>query len=228
LAASVFLVERHTGFIDLSVRTRAGVGSYVFGAALTLDAAYAGTTAMKTLPRNRTYRSRTLRQSGRDRVEESNRGLTRFAYDPVDYASATIPGDDDITFVRVTEVDLAGNNLGEGPILAVPPAGYFGSGRSSIVLNGTAPALSGRASNLPPTTAMAVDFPRFTDEVRIFNDDGTNSIFMAFGYGSQEIEIPAETDLIFPQTGVSLVLLRGEGGACAFRMAVVLVNGIQG
>ena len=227
MTVSAYLVERHPGVVDLSVRSRAGVASYVFGAALTLDAAHAGAGAIQTLAKDATYRSRTLARNGKNRVEESNRGLTRFSYDPVDYASATVPGDASISFLTVSEVDTAGNNLGPGRILVIPPPGFFASGRSMLPLSGTAPNVSGLSSGLPPADAMAVDFPRFTDDVTIYND-GADSLYIAFMKGTPEIEITTGENLSFTQTGATTLFIRGDGATVAFRLIAVLVNGIQG
>ena len=231
MSASAHLVERHAGVVDLSVRSRPSVSAYRFGSAVSLDAAYAGTTAMFTVDKDASFRSRTLRKSGVNRVEESNRSLTRVAYDPADYASATTPGDNAMSFVRVNARAHDGTFLGEGPILVVPPPGFFGTGRRSLLLSGTAPAVVATANGTPPQTAMIIDFPKFADNVRIYND-GASSIFLAFGPGDIEIEIPPPSvgDPIyveFVQTGVSEVYLRGDGGASAFRMIAALVQGIQ-
>ena len=225
MTTSIFLVERHPGVVDLSVKNRAGVASYVFAAALTLDAAYAGGSAVQTLPRGATFRSHTLARNGKNRVEERNAGLTRFAYDPADYASATVPGDANICFMTVAEVDMGGNNLGPGPILAIPPAGFFAAGRRAVLpLVGTAPNVAGLASNLPSPAALAIDLPRATDEVKLYND-GAGSIFIAFRLGTPEIEVETGTFMAFPQTGATTLYLRGDGATAAFRLIVVLVNG---
>ena len=225
---SAHLIERHKGVVDLMVRNRPGIASFVFGAALTLDDAYAGTTTMFTILNGSTFRSITLRRNKINRVEETFHGQTRASYDPNDYASATIPGDSDISFVRVAEVDLGGNNLGEGPILVVPPPGFFRSGRSNLVLNGSAPNVVGLDSNLPPPDTMWIDFPRFSDEITIYNDDGANSLFVSFGQGLQEVEIEFSESMTFTKAGATEILIRGEGGAVDFRIVAALVNGIQG
>ena len=230
MTTSAHLIERNTGIVELMIRNRPGIRSFVLGAARTLDLAYAGTTTFLTITQGGSYRSVTLRQKNINRVEETLRGMTRVSYDPGDFASATIPGDPDVGFVRVSEVDSSGATLAEGPILVIPPPGFLGSGRSNLLLTGTAPDVASRGNNLPPTDAMWIDFARFTDNIHIFNDNagGGDSLFVAFGFGSQEIEIPAATDVEFKDVGASEVLLRGESGTAAFRLAAVLVNGIQG
>lgn len=228
MTASLSLIERHPGVVDMSIRKRAGVRSYVLGAALSLDTAYAGTTALATIRIGTSFRSRTLLRNRINTVDESNRGLTRIALDPVDFASATVPGDPNICFYRVAEVDLAGNNLGEGPILVVPPPGFFTSGRAVLNLNGTAPNVAGLGNNLPPPDAMIIDFPKFADKLEVFNT-GAASLFVSFGAGTQEIEITTTSrEVKFNEVGASEVYIRGNGATVTFRMIASLVNGIQG
>lgn len=228
MTTSASLLERHSGAVELAIRNRAGVRSYVIGAAVSLNAAFAGTTTLLTIGQGQSFRSISLQRSRRNVVEESRRGLTRISYDPVDFASATVPGDPDISFIRVAEIDIAGVTLPEGPILVVPPPGFYGSGRSSLLLNGTAPNVAGLANNLPPLTAMRIDLPRFADEITVFNDDGATSLFVSLGPGSQEMEVPFGTNITFPEAGSTEILIRGEGGTVAFRIIAAIVNGIQG
>jgi hypothetical protein len=224
---SIQLVERHPGVVDLSIRSNPGVLSYTIGAAATLNAAYAGTTPMFTVPRGGTFTSLSLQRSRINRVEESNRGLTRASYDPGDYASATIPGEGAISFVRSNPTNLAGISLGEGPILVVPPPGFFGAGRRTLALSGTAPNVAALPSGLPPAASMAIDFPKFAEMIRIYND-GLVSIFLALGPGEQEFEIPPAGGMVeIKEAGVSGIFLRAAGGTSAFRILTTLVQGIQ-
>ena len=226
MTTAASLIERHPGFVDLAIRSRDGVQSYVISAAVSLDAAYAGATAMKTLQRGVSFRSKTLRRKMVEWLEESNRGLTRFTFDPRDYASTTIPGDSDVTFIRVSEV-VGGTTEGAGPILVVPPPGFFSSGRSILNLSGTAPNVSGRSNHLPSPSGMRIMLPKFADRVDIFNDDGANSLFVAFGLGTQEVEVPKGTEIKFLEAGASEIIVRGQGGTVAFRLVLSVVNGIQ-
>jgi hypothetical protein len=227
MTTSASLLERHPGVIDLSIRNRPGVQSYQLGAAVSLDVAFAGTTPLVTVGQGRTFRSLTLQRNKVNLVGESLRGLTRIAYDPVDFASPAVPGDAALCFLRVAEIDLAGVTLPEGPILVVPAPGFFGSGRSSLFLNGTAPNLVGEPNNMPTADGLIIDLPRFVDEITIFNDDGANSLFIALSLSTQELEVPFGTSLTVPEAGATEILLRGAG-ATPFRLLCTLVNGIQG
>tara|TARA_R110000824_G_scaffold111593_1_gene260208 strand:+ start:2061 stop:2747 length:687 start_codon:yes stop_codon:yes gene_type:complete len=222
------LVERHPGVIDLAINNNPAFQSVRVGAALTTTAALAGTTAMMTVPTGATFRSRTLRRNRINLVEESNRGLTRIAYDPTDFASATIPGDTQVVFLRVRGIDYGGVVLAEGPILIVPPPGFFQSGRRALIVNGTAPDVSALASNLPPQDAMWLDLPKFSARIEIHNNDGANGLAVSLGEGTQEFIIAFGESQTFEQAGASLISLRGVGGAVVFRATFALVNGIQG
>lgn len=227
MATSAQLVERYPGFVDLAIRNRAAVASYTIGGEVTLDGAYAGVTNFITVPKGSTFRSKTLRRTGQNRVEESNRGLTRIQYDPNDYASVTLPGDGVIGFLRVIEIDYAGNPLPAGSILVVPPAGYLKAGKSTIFLEGTAPDVGSPGNGLPSENSMWLELPRFLEEVRIYNDGG-NTIYVSPGIGFPEMSIPATEMIQIKELGTNELLIRAEGGTSAFRFQGVLVNGIQG
>lgn len=227
MSASAQLVERHAGVVDLAVRNNPSYVSFRLGGAVSLDAAFAGTTQMVDVLVGRDFRSRTLRKNRINWVEERNRSLTRITVDPNDYASATIPGDGTIAFYRVQGIDSTGTAAPEGPILVVPPPGFFVSGRRDLILNGTAPSVAGLANNQPPPGAMQVDLPEFADRIIIYNDGGA-PLFVSLGAGTQELEIANGESHTFVQAGASLLSLRGDGGTAVFRAVCSLINGIQG
>ncbi len=226
MTTSAQLIERYPGFVDLAIRNRSAVASYTIGGEVTLDGAYAGVTNMVTVPKGSLFRSRTLRIQKINRVEESNRGLTRIQYDPNDYASPTLPGDSVVGFIRVIENDYAGLALPPGPILVVPPSGYLKSGKSTLLLEGTAPNVPSPGNGLPSPSSLWIEYPRFLEEVRVYNDGG-NGIYISPGIGSPEMEVLAGTQVQIHSWGTNEILIRGEGGTSAFRIQGVLVNGIQ-
>lgn len=228
------LIERKPGVVNLAVRTTAGAKSYSFGAALSLNAAFAGATTMFEVPANGTFSSPTLRKSKVNAVYESNRGLTRVQFAPVDYASATIPGDTYTTFVRVQERDAAGTLLAAGPILVVPPGDFFWTNRRSLVLNGTAPNVSGLgANNYPPAGVMRFVLPQFASHLKIMNTGATNTLYVSFGQGLQETPIPPTAAGVpvvavdFWQAGSAELFVRAEGGTTPFTVIAAVVNGIH-
>jgi hypothetical protein len=227
------LVERKPGIVNLAVRTMAGARSYSFGAALTLDAAFGGTTPMFEVPANGVFSSPTLRRTRANAVYESNRGLTRVQYDPVDYASSTIPGDTYTSFVRVQERNQAGTLLAPGPILVVPPGDYFSTARRNLTLNGTAPNVSGVGyNNYPPPGVMRFVLPQFAGQLQVMNTGATNTLYVSFGQGLQETPIPPTVaaapvvSVSFWFTGEAEVFIRAQGGTTPFTLIASIVNGL--
>ncbi len=223
------LVRRYPGLVDLSIKDRAGVSRYDVGGALTLNLAYAGTAAMFSVKSGGSYASPRVVRAQLNHTQESNRGLTRALYNPNDFASADLPGDSDISFISVREVDSVGNVLGAGPILVVPPPDFFETGRRNLVLVGNAPNVAGRPNNLPPVTAMRIFLPRFADELTVYNEEAAlgNSLYFSLGLGLPEMRVPANSSRTFAEAGANEILIRGSGGAVAFSISAAIVNGIQ-
>lgn len=226
MSSGLQIIERNTKCVDIVIRQRANIASYVLGAALSLDAAQAGTAAMITVRSGGDYRSRTLRRNKINRTEDIGRGFTRISYDPTDFASVTVPGDEQIAFLRLTEVDHSGASLPEGPILVLPPTSTWYTNSPTIVLNGTAPNVAGLANNLPPPTAMWINFPRTVRNLSIHND-GAVPLAIALGpAGTQEFEIPVGGDEVpWFELALDVLSVRGVGGTAAFRLVASSSNG---
>lgn len=225
MATTAHLFERPAGVVELYIRSV--FAAYTISGALTLNAAYAGGTTMFTVRRNGHFFSPTLRRSKKNRVLAPHRGLTRVSYDPDDYVSATLPGDGQVGFIRVTDLAPDGSPLAQGPILVVPPPGFFRAGRVNLLLNGTAPNVAGLASSLPPQDAMWVDFPKYVETLVVTNTDSGNDLFVSLGEGTQEIEIGNGESFTFSCSGTTLMAIRGDGGTATFNISAVLVNGID-
>lgn len=225
MPTTAHLIDRREGVVELYIRSVYPV--YRAYGALTLDAAYSGGTLMFSVRRDDHFLSPTIKRTGRNQVQAPNRGLTRISYDPTDYVSSTLPGDGQVGFLRVADVNDAGSELVKGPILVVPPPGFFRAGRVNLILNGTAPNVAGLASNQPPQTAMWIDLPRYADEMVVSNTDSTNDLFISLGDGTQELEIGNGESFTFSTTGSTLISIRGDGGTATFNISAVLVNGIN-
>ena len=226
MASGIQIIERHDKCVSIVIRQRPEVASYILGSAVSLDAAYAGATQIVALQSGRDFVSKTLRRNKINRVEETRRGFTRISYDPTDFASAIVPGDNQIGFLRLTEIDHAGNPLPDGPILVLPTAISWYANSPTIVLNGTAPNVAGLANNLPPSDAMWVNFPRTVRNFSIYND-GSVPIALALGpAGTQEFEIPVGADEVpWFELSLDVISLRGVGGTAAFRLVASSSNG---
>lgn len=220
------IIERNTRCVDIVIRQRPGVASYVLGAALSLDAAQAGSTAILSVRSGGCYRSRSLRRNKINITEDVGRGLTRISYDPTDFAAATVPGDEQFSFLRLTEFNPSGAALPEGPIVVVPTTLSWYAASPTIVLNGTAPNVAGLASNLPPPDAMWINFPRTVRNLSIHND-GAVPLAIALGPpGTQEFEIPVGGDEVpWFELSIDLISVRGVGGSPSFRLVASASNG---
>jgi hypothetical protein len=232
--ATPFLVDRYPGVIQMALTNRAAVASYRFGAANTLDTAFAGVTTLADVRKGTSFRSPTLVMSALNRCADSRKGQTRFSVDMNDYASATVAGDAATSYFRVSEINHAGTVLDPGPILVVPPTYFNTSPYRTLSLTGTAPDVTATTTGLPPTGAMVIAFPVHVDELTIYNDDAanSNSLFIGLGPGQQEIEVPYNTsnvsgpDMTLPFGG-SVIYIRSSGDDVPFRLTMTLVAGLR-
>jgi hypothetical protein len=221
------LVQRSQGLVDILAGNTPGVGSFRFASAVSLNAAYAGATSIFDVIQGRRFLSRTLALQRRGYVEENTRDMTRATFNPDDFASLTVPGDSVVSYMRAAPVSIAGVVGAYGPILVVPPPGFFTASRNIITLSGTAPNVAATPNATPPPTSMWISLPRYADQIRVYND-GANPIAIAFGAGQQEIALPnavGGSDIVFQQSGVSQIFIRAQGGTSAFRISASLVNG---
>lgn len=220
------LLERFTGVVELGMPTKSSVATYQVGAALSLNTAFAGTTNVFSVPNGGYFRSRTLRRNRINRTDEVSRGWTRASVNFDDFASPTVPGDVSLSFLRVTEVDLAGASGPEGPILVVPPPGFFSSSRKVLVLEGTSPNVSSTVSGLPPAGCMQVVLPRFSDRVEFFNQ-GLADILLSFDAGTPEFTVSGGDSLRFEQSGVKELFIHSDGATADFSVILSMVDGIS-
>jgi hypothetical protein len=228
MQADLQLIGRHQGVVDLAITNNPTYRAFRVSGGLTLDAAFAAPVAMMTVPVGRDYRSRTLRRRGNYGVDDMNRGLTRIVYDPNDFVSATLPGDEQVAFLRVAGIDHGGIAMPEGPVLIVPLAGFLSFENVSLPVRGTAPAVAALTSNYPPSDALWLRTPRASGDVTVVNAEAAmgDSLFVSIA-GMPEFEIPADSSFTFKNAGAVLFSFRGEGGTVAFRATFAIVNGIQ-
>lgn len=226
MTTSPRLIDHHPNLVDLAIRTKAGVSAYQIGAANTLDLAFAGTTPMFTVRAGDTFRSRNLRQRKLGLMMESNRGLTRAKYDPEEYfvPGGQLPHDTNIAYVRVAEVNMAGVVGPEGPILVVPTAHFFKTGRPGLTLRGTAPAVAPSLDETPPAGSMHVQLPQFASHFTFTNEGGA-SIYFSTDASMPEMRIAAgEVKALFDGT-YDEFYVRGDGAPVAFSVFFAIVDG---
>jgi len=209
----------------MTIHSKADVRLYRFKASNTLDAAFAGATAMFDARRGADFKSITIRRRRIGFVQQSRRGLTHIHYDPQDYQGGAVPPDAHISFVRVAEVDNAGVARPDGPILIVPTPTLMSMPRPPITLSGTAPAVAALPTLLPPPGSMHFVFPRYTNNVKVTNTSGV-SILLSFDAGQPEVELLTGETHTFYDITTSEVFIRGDGAPATFTMVAALVNGV--
>jgi hypothetical protein len=220
------LIERLNGVTELGMLNKPSVASFEVGAERSLDAAFSGTTALFRVPNGGYFRSKTLRRNKINRTDENSRGWSRASVNFDDFASATVPGSGVLTFLRVKEVDNAGVAGSEGPILVVPPVGFFASSRRVLVLSGTSPNVASLPSGLPPAGCMEIVFPRFCDRLEFVNSGATN-ILLSFDQLSPEFTVLNGSTEVFEQAGIKRMFIHCSGATSAFSIKASVVGGIS-
>lgn len=221
------LVERHPGFVDLAIRRKSDVAAYQLSAANTLDAAFTAPTAMVTVPAGAMFQSRTVRNRGLGRTQESQRGLTRIHYNPEDFwtIGTNLPHDDDISYLRVEEVSNGGVVRPAGPILVIPSHGFWMAAQPAIQLQGTAPDVAASITGVPPAGAMHVVIPRHATSVVIRNNSAPDLLYVSFDRNMPEQEFPNNYADSFTDGTVMEFYLRGQGSTPRFNIYLAVVNG---
>jgi hypothetical protein len=220
------LTTHSPNFVELVFRNSPDVRAYRLRAANTLDDAFTASTELFTVQRGTTFKSRSLRQRRLGTSIYTNRGLTFVQYDPEDYwaPGGNLPHDMAMTYLRVEEQNAAGAFRPEGPILIIPPPGFFTTTRPSLVVAGTAPDVAANALGTTPTGSLRFVLPRFADSTTITNSDVANSLFIAFSENTPEMEILFGQSVLLPDGAVSEIFLRGGGGAITFSIFFTIVN----
>lgn len=220
------MTERHPRQVELVMPFNRQVKTYRVGAANTLDAAFAGTTAMFDVVSGGTFRSPGIVGRRLGFTQYNNRNLTRACFDPEDYwvGGGTLPHDADISFLRVRELSLAGVVEPEGPILVVPPPGIFATPRPTLSIVGTAPNVASLSTRLPPPGAMHIVLPRFADNIRVRVTDAADELLISFGAGQPTQTVPASNVETFYTGSVSELFLHSDGGTSTFEVRFALVN----
>jgi hypothetical protein len=219
------LLERHPQIIELSIPNVPGVLSFNVGVDSSLNSSFSGPSPAFSVENGGVYRSKTLRINKINRVYESNKGLTRASVDLDDLASATIPGDNALSFFRVTEVLKSGPGT-PGPILVVPPPNFLSSSRKVLNLFGTSPNVAPTPSGLPPAGCMTVVLPRFCDRLE-FSNSGASTILLSFDPGVPEMPIPSGSSQLFEHAGIKRIFIHTNGATSNFRILAYMVDGIS-
>jgi hypothetical protein len=200
---SISIVRRKANLVDLTIRKRAGITGFRFGAAVNFDAAF---TTFITVP-NYGLKSPSVPDVGY--VGDQFRDMVRFLFDPSDYV-ATAPAlvDGAPFYLRVESRNPNGSfNPPEAMHLVLPPPVQP---NRSFLIRGTVPAGASLANSLE------IQLPTQCNDFEIQNDGGA-PLFVAFEPTGAEYQVIPVTTAFrsFEQftTSVSQVFLRGAGGS---------------
>ncbi len=221
------LQSRFAGYTTFLIRDPGpDVRTYRFYAADTLDNAFNSANYLFSVDRLAFYRSPSLVQRRLGISDSSTRGLTKVCVNFEDYwqAGGTYPHDANQLFMRIAEVNAAGVERPQGPILVVPPPGFYDVPRPAMTVSGTAPDVAADPIGVPPDGAMQFAVPRATDNIRIRNLSGS-SLFVGFDAGQNEMTIPANSTEVFYDAAVSDIFVHGVGATPNFEIRFALSVG---
>ena len=248
--------DRMTKLIHIALRNDPAVVGYQFWGHETVNGAYGnpaasgvggvGISAMFQVARGTTFRSPTIRSSGRDMVEENRRGGTHAVFDMDDYTAAGVdlPPDSRWLFLRAQEnrngvglLTVPGPLPVLGPIYCVPPTKTYGSQNPTFTLQGIAPsAVVGVAAGAPPpfdedlTTAaprpLFLVFPVPMTEFVIRNLDAVKTLLVSFGpEQAMQAIAPGNEVQLYSGSTKALVLATAAAGGCPWSLHGVLGRG---
>ena len=220
------LLSRYTNLVELVIQDPGpDVSAFQFAASNTLDTAFAGATPMFTVLRNQSFRSPSIRRRKLGLQDGTLRGRTFVSYDPEDYwvPAGALPHDAAGSYVRVAEVSAAGVTRPQGPIMIVPPPGFFTNTRPNLTFAGTAPNVAANAVGTPPAGAMHIVLPKFSDFIGLRNT-GSKTLYVGFREGMPEVAVPSGEIQQFLDAAVSSIYLRGDGGTTTFTAYAAIVN----
>lgn len=222
------LLERSQGLVDLTLRDNPDTTKYRILVHRNLDSCRTGaTTILDNLTQGSMYRSPTLVRKGLGRTMDNNRGLTRITFDISDFADGgggtapTVPFENEIIYLRVQEFSRSANGyLDAGPILVIPPTGFFNIRNPLLQIGGVAPSTSvglGTPITAPGTgDQLHIVFPFYSQTNNIRNLSTTNSLAYSSGHSMPAMLLPAENDFGLTSAAYSELILAGDGNDVNF------------
>ena len=224
------LLERSQGLVDLTLRDNPDTTKYKILVHRNLDSCRtAPTTILEDITQGSMYRSPTLVRKGLGRTMDSNRGLTRITFDLSDFADGgggsapTVPLENEIIYLRVQEFSRSANTyLSSGPMLVIPPTGFFNIRNPLLQVGGTAPNSTvslGTPISSPGTgDQLHLVFPFYsqTNNIRNLAAGGGNSLAYSSGHSMPAMLLPANSDFGLTSAAYSELILAGDGGDVQF------------
>lgn len=224
------LLERSQGLVDLTLRDNVDTTKYRILVHRNLDSCRSSaTTIIDDITKGSMYRSPTLVRKGLGRTMDNNRGLTRITFDLSDFADGgggtapTVPLENEIIYLRVQEFSRSANTyLNAGPILVIPPTGFFNIRNPLLQIGGTAPNTSvalGTPISSPATgDQLHLVFPFYsqTNNIRNLSASGGNNLAYSSGHSMPAMLLPADSDFGLTSAAYSELILAGDGGNVQF------------
>ena len=227
------LLERSQGLVDLTLRDNPDTTKYRILAHRNLDSCRtSATTLIDDLAQGSMYRSPTLVRKGLGRTMDNNRGLTRITFDISDFADGgggsapTVPLENEIIYLRVQEYSRSADAyLDAGPILVIPPTGFFNIRNPLLQIGGIAPTTSslGLGSPIPAPAAgmseqMHLVFPFYsqTNNIRNLNVTVGDKLFYSSGHSMPAMFLNENSDFGLTSAAYSELILAGDGANVEF------------
>jgi hypothetical protein len=161
-------------------------------------------------------------------------GLNAGPFDAVLVPGAVVPPDDAVSYVRL-QVQPEGGSFpavapdqnNQGPILIIPPPGFFSVPRPVLTIYGTSPQIVGAlAGQLPPLGSMAFHVPAHGDAL-VLTNNGPGVLLVAFGEGLPLIPIAVNQPISFTSGMKDVFYVVSAGGNPTFSIMLSIVSGTR-
>jgi len=226
------LNARSKGLVDMSLKNdllRAMDQIEVAGAS-NVTTAYNNPKSMFTVKVGYSFRSITIKTT-KTLADENNRDLTRWVFDPNDYADTLpvnpldtkLPSDTDVLYIRVRGRYRHNQQFSEyGPIICVPPFDFFTTAHPVFTFTGTAPALADEP-DVMDFGSMNIHFPYFSQSISVQNLENVIG-YVAFHPGMNPTIIKANGEISLTGGGAPELFIAGDDDEIRFTVRMVLVN----
>jgi hypothetical protein len=225
------VIDRSANYMDLMFRIDPSVTQYRLLFARAINDAYDLTGGLGTngvvgnlapfqypvdIPRGALYRSDLVVRRGLGRLDESTRGQTRVILDLSEFygpLNPSVPADNQLTFVRVQEFNVATNAFdAPGPIHIIPPPQFYGNIPAGLTLSGTAPNTGIAAGDIPSEDAMWISLPRYCATSSLYNLDSAHDLLISWDYGQTSAMVQNANPLTLNNASYKNLLLESIGG----------------
>jgi len=168
-------------------------------------------------------------------IDENNQDVTRFVFDLNDYATpftvgvARIPGDEEVSYIRIRAEITPGVFTDYGPIVCVPPYDFFSTSHPTFTCSGNAPDL-GTDAIIPDNLGvgcMNLHLPYYSQSIQVANLSSTATgtvLFLSFHPGMSPTIVRPGEEFSLTGAGAPELFLGSDGGTPLFTVRTSLVN----